>query len=36
MQLRYVGHIGEIVQHGRGKLSLSGGDPGEPRKAMSH
>lgn len=32
MKLTYVGHVGEIVQQGGGKLSLTGGDPGEPRK----
>jgi hypothetical protein len=32
MELTYVGHVGEILQLGGGKLSMSGGDPGEPRK----
>lgn len=31
-RLTYLGHINEIVQGGGGKLSLSGGDPGDPRK----
>ena len=32
MKLTYVGHVGAIVQQGGGKLSRTGGDPGEPRK----
>ena len=32
MMLRYLGNIRTIVQGGRGKLSLTGGDPGEYRK----
>jgi hypothetical protein len=32
MKLTYVGHIREVVQLGGGKLSTTGGDPGEPRK----
>lgn len=32
MQVKYVGRVHEIVQRGGGKLSLTGGDPGEPRK----
>ncbi|HEX8219052.1 MAG TPA: hypothetical protein VF914_07545 [Chloroflexia bacterium] len=32
MKLEYVGNVGEVLQGGRGKLSLRGGDPGEPRK----
>lgn len=32
MTLTYVGHVAEIVQLGGGKLSTTGGDPGEPRK----
>jgi hypothetical protein len=32
MELTYVGHVGEVLQVGMGKLSMSGGDPGEPRK----
>lgn len=32
MKVTYVGHVGEIVRGGGGKLSLVGGDPGESRK----
>jgi hypothetical protein len=32
MQLTYVGHVAEIVQGGGGKLSGTGGDPGDSRK----
>lgn len=32
MQLAHLGHVGDILQQGGGKLSVSGGDPGEPRK----
>ena len=32
MQLTYVGHVAEIVQGGGGKLSTTGGDPGDDRK----
>jgi hypothetical protein len=32
MQLKFVGRVREVVQIGLGKLSLVGGDPGEPRK----
>ena len=32
MSVTYVGHVGEIVQGGGGKLSQTGGDPGESRK----
>ncbi len=31
-QLRYVGKIGELLEGGGGKLSVSGGDTGESRK----
>jgi hypothetical protein len=27
-----VGHVGDVVQGGGGKLSTAGGDPGENRK----
>jgi len=30
--LTKVGHVGQIVQGGGGKLSLTGGDPGDSRK----
>jgi hypothetical protein len=29
MDLRYVGHVGEVLQNGGGKLSIVCGDPGE-------
>jgi hypothetical protein len=32
MKLTYVGHVAEIVQGGGGKLSKTGGDPGDSRK----
>jgi len=32
MKLERVGHVGEVVQGGGGKLSLPMGDPGESRK----
>lgn len=32
MQVKYVGQVRDVVQVGLGKLSLMGGDPGEPRK----
>ncbi len=32
MVLSYVGHVGEVLQVGGGKLSAVCGDPGEPRK----
>lgn len=28
-RLRYVGHVGDVVRQGGGKLSPAGGDPGE-------
>ena len=31
-QLKYVGNIGEVLQGGGGKLSLSANDPGDGRK----
>jgi len=30
--LNHVGHIGDILQTGGGKISTTAGDPGEPRK----
>lgn len=36
MTITYVGSVSEIIQYGRGKLSLTGGDPGEPRKQKVH
>lgn len=32
MQVKYVGQVRDVVQLGGGKLSMVGGDPGEPRK----
>lgn len=32
MQLTYVGDVAEIIQGGGGKLSTTGGDPGDKRK----
>jgi len=32
MHMTYVGHVGEILKGGGGKLSTPGGDPGENRK----
>ena len=32
MKVAYKGNARDIVQIGGGKLSLTGGDPGEPRK----
>lgn len=32
MKLTYVGHVGDVVQQGGGKLTPAGGDPGEMRK----
>jgi len=31
-QLKYVGNVSEILQGGGGKLSITGGDPGEGLK----
>ena len=31
-KLTYIGHVRDVVQHGGGKVTLSGGDPGDPRK----
>ncbi|MFN8065219.1 MAG: hypothetical protein U0P82_10520 [Vicinamibacterales bacterium] len=30
--LKHVGHVGEVLQGGGGKLTAREGDPGEPRK----
>lgn len=32
LRLTYVGQVTEVVQFETGKLSLTGGDPGDPRK----
>ena len=32
MRLQRVGHVGDVVQVGGGKLSPPTADPGEPRK----
>jgi hypothetical protein len=32
LKLTYIADIGDLVQGGGGKLSLTGGDPGEIRK----
>ncbi len=31
-KLTYVGRVRDVVQFGGGKLSITGGDPGDPRK----
>jgi hypothetical protein len=31
-KVTYVGRVRDVVQFGTGKLSQTGGDPGEPRK----
>ncbi len=36
MELTYKGNIAEIIQIGGGKLTRSGGDPGEARKTRGH
>lgn len=36
MTITYVGSVSEIIQIGRGKLSQTGGDPGEPKKEKPH
>ncbi len=35
-KLTYIGHVGEIVQGGGGKLATTGGDFGEVRKEQPH
>jgi hypothetical protein len=32
MQVQFVGTVSDVVKLGGGKLSTTGGDPGEPRK----
>jgi hypothetical protein len=32
MRLNYLGHAADVLRQGGGKLSTTGGDPGEPRK----
>jgi hypothetical protein len=32
MKLVYVGHVADALRGGTGKLSLTGGDPGDSRK----
>ncbi len=32
LRLAYVGHVGDVLQLGGGKLTPCHGDPGEPRK----
>jgi hypothetical protein len=32
MSLTYVGHVGDVLRNGGGKLSPCNGDPGEARK----
>lgn len=32
MQMTYVGHVGEVIKGGGGKLTAIAGDPGEGRK----
>jgi hypothetical protein len=32
MKLSYMGNARDLVQIGGGKISATGGDPGEPRK----
>jgi hypothetical protein len=32
MTVERLGSVAELLQQGGGKLSLAGGDPGEPRK----
>ena len=34
-QLKFVGHIAEVIQAGGGKLSISANDPGEPFRKPS-
>ena len=31
-RLRYVGHVGDVLRGGGGKLSKTGGDTGDARK----
>lgn len=32
MKIKFVGEVSKVIQVGGGKLSMTGGDPGEPRK----
>jgi hypothetical protein len=34
MKLQSVGHISRVIEGGGGKLSQTGGDPGESRKEV--
>jgi hypothetical protein len=36
IELAYVGRLDEVLLQGGGKLSQTGGDPGEPRKEKPH
>ena len=36
MQLSYLGRVDQILQISTGKLSQTGGDPGEPKKEKPH
>lgn len=35
MRVTYLGNVAEVVQQGGGKISITTGDPGEPRKVPS-
>jgi hypothetical protein len=35
-QLKYVGHVGDVLQGGGGKLSPTGGDTGENKVEKPH
>lgn len=35
MRVKYLGNVAEIVQQGGGKITITIGDPGEPRKVPS-
>jgi hypothetical protein len=35
MELCYLGNAAQLIQQGGGKLSVTGGDPGESRKQRS-
>jgi hypothetical protein len=36
MELSYLGRVDQVLLGGGGKLSTTGGDPGEPRKEKPH
>jgi hypothetical protein len=36
IELAYVGRLDEVLLISTGKLSLQGGDPGEPKKEKPH